>query len=279
MTVEPQPPRRDRPGAAAARPKTAADAHRGHALVVALLALVIGAPLERTGLHKSAYNQQRGLEARRRARDHGAAADVEPRAPPRPAAQRLKAALGRSATTRSTRRSRSRPRHSPPVTTTRRSDHHRRPPGRPAGEAAQGRLQPETQAPALDRGRFARDLPGGHRPRAPARPGRSSGRRGRTASSRRVSNGRTCSTGSSTSTAAGAQARGRRPRLRRQRRPRLHDRAAEGRLDRRLRQLVVAREYARRVGGLMDIVNRAGAFVVWIGLPITRTPRRRSAST
>ncbi len=30
------------------------------------------------------------------------------------------------------------------------------------------------------------------------------------------------------------------------------------------------KEYARRVGGVMDIANRAGAFVVWIGLPITR---------
>ena len=30
------------------------------------------------------------------------------------------------------------------------------------------------------------------------------------------------------------------------------------------------REYRRRVGGLMDLVNRTGAFVVWIGLPITR---------
>ena len=29
------------------------------------------------------------------------------------------------------------------------------------------------------------------------------------------------------------------------------------------------REYARRVGGLMDVINRAGAFVVWIGLPQT----------
>jgi hypothetical protein len=29
------------------------------------------------------------------------------------------------------------------------------------------------------------------------------------------------------------------------------------------------REYARRVGGLMDTINRAGAFVVWIGLPQT----------
>ena len=32
------------------------------------------------------------------------------------------------------------------------------------------------------------------------------------------------------------------------------------------------REYARRVGGLIDIVNRAGAYLVWIGLPITRDP-------
>ncbi len=31
------------------------------------------------------------------------------------------------------------------------------------------------------------------------------------------------------------------------------------------------KEYARRVGGLMDTVARAGAFVVWIGLPITRS--------
>jgi hypothetical protein len=30
------------------------------------------------------------------------------------------------------------------------------------------------------------------------------------------------------------------------------------------------REYRRRAGGLMDLVNAAGAFVVWIGLPITR---------
>jgi hypothetical protein len=30
-------------------------------------------------------------------------------------------------------------------------------------------------------------------------------------------------------------------------------------------------EYARRVGGVMDIANRGGAFVVWIGLPITRS--------
>ena len=32
------------------------------------------------------------------------------------------------------------------------------------------------------------------------------------------------------------------------------------------------REYARRVGGVMDVINRAGAFVVWIGLPQTRSP-------
>jgi hypothetical protein len=29
------------------------------------------------------------------------------------------------------------------------------------------------------------------------------------------------------------------------------------------------REYGRRVGGLMDTINRAGAFVIWIGLPQT----------
>jgi hypothetical protein len=30
------------------------------------------------------------------------------------------------------------------------------------------------------------------------------------------------------------------------------------------------REYARRVGGLFDTITRTGAYVVWIGLPITR---------
>jgi hypothetical protein len=34
------------------------------------------------------------------------------------------------------------------------------------------------------------------------------------------------------------------------------------------------REYARRVGGVMDTINRAGAFLVWIGLPITRSPEQ-----
>jgi hypothetical protein len=32
------------------------------------------------------------------------------------------------------------------------------------------------------------------------------------------------------------------------------------------------REYGRRVGGVMDVINRAGAFVVWIGLPQTSSP-------
>jgi uncharacterized protein len=31
-------------------------------------------------------------------------------------------------------------------------------------------------------------------------------------------------------------------------------------------------EYRRRVGGLIDLVNRAGAYLVWVGLPITRSP-------
>ena len=31
------------------------------------------------------------------------------------------------------------------------------------------------------------------------------------------------------------------------------------------------REYGRRVGGLMDMINRAGALVVWIGLPQTQS--------
>ena len=32
------------------------------------------------------------------------------------------------------------------------------------------------------------------------------------------------------------------------------------------------KEYGRRVGGVMDTINRAGGFVVWIGLPQTRAP-------
>jgi hypothetical protein len=36
------------------------------------------------------------------------------------------------------------------------------------------------------------------------------------------------------------------------------------------------REYARRVGGLMDVINKAGGFVVWIGLPQTRSPEQTS---
>jgi hypothetical protein len=34
------------------------------------------------------------------------------------------------------------------------------------------------------------------------------------------------------------------------------------------------REYGRRVGGLMDALARQGVFVVWIGLPITRSPEQ-----
>ncbi len=33
-------------------------------------------------------------------------------------------------------------------------------------------------------------------------------------------------------------------------------------------------EYRRRVGGIMDTVTRAGAFLVWIGLPITNDPEQ-----
>ncbi|HST19109.1 MAG TPA: DUF459 domain-containing protein [Gaiellaceae bacterium] len=31
-------------------------------------------------------------------------------------------------------------------------------------------------------------------------------------------------------------------------------------------------EYARRVAGVLDLINRAGAYTVWIGLPFTRDP-------
>ena len=34
------------------------------------------------------------------------------------------------------------------------------------------------------------------------------------------------------------------------------------------------REYRRRVGGLMELVTRAGAHLVWVGLPITRSPEQ-----
>jgi hypothetical protein len=31
-------------------------------------------------------------------------------------------------------------------------------------------------------------------------------------------------------------------------------------------------EYARRVAGVLDLINRAGAYTIWIGLPFTRDP-------
>jgi hypothetical protein len=37
---------------------------------------------------------------------------------------------------------------------------------------------------------------------------------------------------------------------------------------------VWTREYRRRVGGLMDTASRVGTYVVWIGLPITRSPEQ-----
>ena len=36
------------------------------------------------------------------------------------------------------------------------------------------------------------------------------------------------------------------------------------------------REYTRRVAGLIDLINRAGAYVVWMGLPITEDPSQTS---
>ena len=33
-----------------------------------------------------------------------------------------------------------------------------------------------------------------------------------------------------------------------------------------------AKEYARRVGGVLDLISRGGAYTVWIGLPFTRDP-------
>ena len=36
-------------------------------------------------------------------------------------------------------------------------------------------------------------------------------------------------------------------------------------------------EYRRRVGGIMDTINRAGGIVIWIGLPITRERRADAA--
>jgi uncharacterized protein len=33
-----------------------------------------------------------------------------------------------------------------------------------------------------------------------------------------------------------------------------------------------AQEYGRRVGGVLDLISRAGAYTIWIGLPFTRDP-------
>ena len=65
--------------------------------------------------------------------------------------------------------------------------------------------------------------------------------------------------------------------LRRQRRQGVHDGPA-GRRHRSASSTTPAwrREYARRVGGLIDLINRAGAYVVWMGLPITVDPSQTS---
>jgi hypothetical protein len=34
------------------------------------------------------------------------------------------------------------------------------------------------------------------------------------------------------------------------------------------------REYGRRVGGLLDLINHAGAYVIWLGLPLTIDPNQ-----
>ena len=58
----------------------------GHALVVAVLALVIGLLLDAPGLHKTAFNEPPGTQRTVALAITGAARDHEPRALPRPAA-------------------------------------------------------------------------------------------------------------------------------------------------------------------------------------------------
>ena len=96
----------------------------------------------------------------------------------------------------------------------------------------------EAEAAALGRRRLARHHARGSRSSRRRLRARCSSRSARsTAGSRPGSSAPTSSTGSSTSAARCAgSAEGRRPRPRRQRRPRLHDRAAGGRVARRLRR-------------------------------------------
>ena len=67
-----------------------------------------------------------------------------------------------------------------------------------------------------------------------------------------------------------AQAARRRRHVRRQRRPRVHDRAPRGTRGRDVREPDLAAEYRRRVAAVMDTVTSNGGYLVWIGLPISR---------
>ena len=146
------------------RPRTDAGASTaGHALVVALLALVFGLLLDAPGLHKSAFNQPAGRQRDVALALTGPLAGVEPRAAPRPAADvasRTRSAA-RTTTTIDTRDRRAADRRR----RRRRASPRRRQTGaaggaRPKPAEAEGRVHAEAEAPPLDRRRLARDHAG-----------------------------------------------------------------------------------------------------------------------
>ena len=236
----------------------------GSAVVVSPLALLVACSSTPRGCTSPRRSSPR-VGSATRARRHRAARVGERRAPPRPAAARAEGgarALGRRRDRHRRRRSRSRRRARAGASPT-------PPPPRDVLAAA--------TAPALDRRRLARRRP---RPVDPAcrrrQPGdRADRRRRRThreraRAARRLQLVRARPGGD----AEGQAARGRRH-VRRKRRPRVHDGPPGGKGGRRASASASwTAEYRRRVAAIMDTVTRAGAFLVWIGLPITR--RRRA---
>ena len=165
------PPRRRRRGRGrrtAGRLSTA-----GHALVVAVLALLFGALLLAPGMHKAAFNGQPGTKRDVALALTGGPRPRQPRAPPRPAARARPGRDGPGGRRRDRRRDRRRPRRPRSRAPSTAADDPAAKTGRERPEAArEARVHAEEEAAALGRRRLARDharvldRPGGRR-RAP----------------------------------------------------------------------------------------------------------------
>ena len=226
------------------------------------------------GVQRQPDGWQRDVAARaHRRRSPTSATRSSSTGPGRPASRTRWAARTPTRSTRDRRPRRRRPRPSRPRR--RRRSPRRRPAApKPPAKAA---FTPEEEAAPLGRGRLARhhagllDRPGGGR-----QPGDRVGRRRRRPRRDRPHAPRRLQlVQRAHDPGQGAAAERRRAQLRRQRRPRLHDRAP-----RRVSIDAFASPVWRRSTGdasaaVMDIVNRAGGVVVWIGLPMTRSDDRR----